>query len=470
MDDFIFTFNTVPFMNGVNTIVKGFKVLKDITVGFLQGAKEGFQEFYSQWRKESKKTNEEITKSSENTGKMMGAFTKRIIGLGAAYLGVRSIINSIPEIGRTFHLAGYILQRSFLWPLRKQLIPMLQKLLNWARNNRATLVKWGMHLANAFRVVVNIVKGVISLVKQFVNGFLKAFEGIFGKTTKRMSDIVNIIMFKITALIEFALAILKPVFEKLGALTAKIAASVYNMFIGIKEGFGDVSGPLGKIASIFERISNALFNSKENTKGWLSAMKLLGKFIGTTLKITIDGFIVAVDTMATSLLALVGSIKMAKAWFKNDPKGVKRAKDEVKQMIKDYWERTKGTVLEGGEAIRKILPGEEKTILERTKKTIPESRKDTSKIILKEENISPKKLKKSTREEKNISPKKPQINFLQEILKKGKPQSSNINVNVGDIQLSVTEGNAREAGMNFGKGIYESIHDQIHNALLGVAS
>ena len=42
----------------------------------------------------------------------------------------RSGMNAFPEIGRTFDVAGDIIQRSLLWPLRQELIPILQTFLD----------------------------------------------------------------------------------------------------------------------------------------------------------------------------------------------------------------------------------------------------------------------------------------------------------------------------------------------------
>lgn len=414
MDDLVFTFNSIPFLNGINKIAGGFRLLKSAATGFFEGAKQGWNDFFSKTKKDSDKTQKSmVTNFGDNANSIVGALTKRVALLGASFLSLRKIISSIPEIGRSFKIAGDILMRNLFWPLRKLLMPMLQKMLDWVRDHRAMFVRWGVHIANAFRAVVNIVKGLISLVKNFVQSFINRFEAIFGKVTKRMGDIVNIIMFKITAVTEFLIILLEPVMKRLGDLFAIAFAGAKKFFDGFMSGIGNVTVPLMDMAKSLSRLLDLFVKSDKATGSLFRTLKALGTFIGGALRITIEGFAQLIDTVVTSIQGLVEVVSMLKGARQGfTPKQIEEQKKRFQELWKGYKERS----LERGSGIKTTVIGKGASL---------------------------------------------------------SPISSSIKI--GDMNINIkTEGDAKKVGQQFAQGIhdtlYKKLNQNINDALLGVST
>jgi hypothetical protein len=413
MDDLVFTFNAVPFLTGIDKIAKGFSLLKSAASGFFEGAKKGWNTFFQKTKKGAEETQKAVQKGfGDNANNIVGALTKRLGMLAGGFFALRKVMSAIPEIGRSFKIAGDIIMRNLLWPLRKLLMPMLQKMLDWVRDHRAMFVRWGVHIANAFRIVVNIVKGMISLVRRFVQSFINRFEAIFGKVTKRMGDIVNIMMFKITVVTEFLLQLFGPVFEKLGSLFATALANAKSFFDGMIEGIGDVGPDLADMMETLERFLDVFITSDKSAKSLLSTLKQIGYFVGTTLSVTFKLFAQGIDTIVTTIEGLVQAVVMLQGVYAGlTPKQLKKQSDK----FRDIWEGFANRTLERRDVIS--------------------------------EAISPSAPPKDTSPKVEIK--------------------SNINVNV-------TEGNAKKAGESFADGVndtlYKKMNQSINDSNLGVAT
>ena len=59
----------------------------------------------------------------------------------------------VPEFTKTFSVASDIFFKNLFWPLRQYLLPYLQKLLDWVRDNRKMFIAWGGVLVNVFNGV-----------------------------------------------------------------------------------------------------------------------------------------------------------------------------------------------------------------------------------------------------------------------------------------------------------------------------
>lgn len=217
-----------------------------------------------------------IGKINDNMGKMVGnvkSQTKALSGavakgmlkatamIGAAvaaFKGMRNVVQKhIPEIGKTFNVVSDIFFKNFLWPIRKQLAPILQKILNWARENRATFVKWGQAVANVFRTIVIVAKNVIEWGREIFNQINRIFTGLFGDQVKSWEEAWNLLTAKIAIGAVFLGEIVKNIItwfadiaEKNGPALLEIigqivgtAMKLITMFgPSIKELFEDVIG------------------------------------------------------------------------------------------------------------------------------------------------------------------------------------------------------------------------------------
>ena len=112
-----------------------------------------------------------VTKGLGNLTKKVthvaGQITRRFLMVGVAIKAgqalMRKFSQHIPEVGRAFNIAGQVFFKNFFWPLRRMLMPMLQRMLDWVRDHRTLFVKWGTVLANIFKVIINLGKQLVSI-------------------------------------------------------------------------------------------------------------------------------------------------------------------------------------------------------------------------------------------------------------------------------------------------------------------
>jgi hypothetical protein len=428
MADLVYTFDTLPFQKAMSSIEKGFMSLKKQVKDFDEKSE-------THGKKIIKKTEKNVKDFSNNSKNMISDLTKRVAQLAAAYLSFKALLKYIPEIGTAFQSAGNIFLRNFLWPLRQYLIPLLQKMLTWVRDNRAMFVKWGTVLVNAFRGVAEIVKGLFGLVKTFMSAFSDTFKRLFGTAAKSISDVINILLFKITVLAQFITAVLKPVFEKIGEWVAVAVKAISSFIRGLATGFGDIAAPFIEIRNLLSDIVRDLTGSNEATLNWAEGFRKAGLIIGGVLKTIIVGVIQAIDTIYMLMQTLTQAIKFISMFFTSaSPEDFKKQWKEASGVYERFGERMKNY---GKDIIN-------------TWGNISENWKEPAKDVIKETKSI---IKETGKINKNISS----------------------NVNVGDIKVYVsTPEKGEEVGKNVGKGISSSIHGQmkknINDALLGVAT
>lgn len=436
-EQLVFTFDTNPFKNAVKDISRGFTNLKGNITQFTKDSAKKTSNFFGTFKRKGSEAVEQTSKSSEvsisnfkdNASSMVSALSKKVLGLGAAFLGIKKALTYLPEIGRAFKHAGDIAMRSLMWPLRKVLIPMLQKLIDWARDHRVMFVKWGVAIANAFKTVVAIVKNVINLAKTFVNSFITEFEAVFGKVTKSMTDIANILMFKIAAVAQFIMISLEPVFKFLGKSVARSAELWGNFFEGLVNGFGEIGSIFEDFGNSFSRILKLLGLMNDTGGALVKTFKTLGLIIGGALRLAVLSVAQIVDTLITSFEKLILVAKTFSAWLDDDKEAMKKFEAESEKVGK-----------EAGKRFR-----------ERTGQNVTESTIEKIK-----EMYTPKE----------SSPSKEQ---------KGGSKKIENSVNVGDINVNVkTESDAEKVGVTLGESLRHQLSQQmgkqLKDAEMGVAS
>jgi len=249
---------------------------------------ETFNKFSDSMQKKDTKRGNEMKMNAKATAKgMMQAFGKLAMIGGifvAAFQGLKKVVSAIPEIGMTFKIAGEIFMRNFIWPLRKMLIPLLNQFLAWVRNSRTLFIAWGSILANIFKVIFITIKSAITLIKTLFSSFLKGLNDMYKGAFGNLTDLVNMILFKIAMVIAFITAKIQPLMEVLGTIFAKLVKIVANFVKGFVEGFLEVANNLGtmeKLKGLLEGISTIL-------EGLEPAFKGLGKIIGTTIGVAFN--------------------------------------------------------------------------------------------------------------------------------------------------------------------------------------
>lgn len=231
---------------------------------------------------------------------------------GLAQKAFSFVMSGIPEIGKAFEIAGDILKRNFLYPLRRELAPLLQGMLDWVRDHRAQFAQWGMFLVSIFRILKSAVGGLIDVIKGLWEKLAGGIERIFGKTSNSVMDIINLIIFKIAFMVQVAISLFGKIGDVLVTLFVNALAKAEAFFKGIFNGFGDIKPVVNDVVALFIKLKDMILGTSENSSGLLSVLQTIGQYIGLTLKVAIYGLIQSIDTL---MLAMESMILLKKNMF-----------------------------------------------------------------------------------------------------------------------------------------------------------
>ena len=286
-------------------------------------------------------------------GQLVADMVKRSVGKIAGYM---------PEIGRSFGMAGDIITRNLFWPLRKEIVPLLQKMLDWVRDHRAMFVQWGNVLVNIFRAVKTIVMSFIDLLKNMWERLSSGLERIFGKTQNTVMQTVNLILFKLTVVFMLIMQLMQPVIDFIVDGFLKIIEYVKKFGEGFMSTVGDITP---NIMDLGKSLDN-LFGRTTNLSG---AFGKLGEVLGVTVKPLLSGIASMIDGIALSIDGLIMAFNVLqglkeggfegakKAWEKGD--AWQKSKERGDARWKDTWENTKSgvnTIFNGESNVAPIKP------------------------------------------------------------------------------------------------------------------
>lgn len=319
MDDVTLTFDPVLFQKGLDAINSGITTMN-----------ENFNKF----SQEASKKTQKVALSSMNLAKAM-------IPIGIAVAGIRKGLRQIPELGRSFSIAGSIITKQLLWPLRRELIPMLQKMLDWVRDNRAMFLRWGNVVANVFRIIKSIVSGIWKFIKKFWETLAGHLERIFGRTTQTISNMVNVILFKIATIIQFIMLMFEPLAEFFANIFATIIETTKAWLEGFFKGLGDLGPELKLVTSWIKDLAKWISNTDSNTIGLVKSFKIFGIILGALTGTIIRSFVEGIDDLITGIKKISIAVDMFKAWInKEDPAIMRRHQKALDQLDKDLRKRS----------------------------------------------------------------------------------------------------------------------------------
>ena len=409
-----------------------------------------------------KKNSDDTQKTAKGTSKgIMSAFGK-LAGIGAVvavgFGAIKKAMDSIPEIGMTFKAVGDIIGKNLLWPLRQELIPILQKVLDWVRNNRAMFVKWGGVLVNVFRMIKVIFKTAWNLVKSFTKGLMDTLKGLLKFAGKDITDVINLLIFKLTAIFAVLEVKLAPFFEFLGKGMGKLVMGFKDFFkflerIGALEKMRDILKDIGHLVKnvlVFyfnayaQAIKNIIALFSGFTKG-LGEVKGLGKGFGDTWK-TVSETMNKVVKLFTKLVQIIG------------PKLTPMFKTLGNVIGKTLGKALKGlmSILEGVFGIFSKILDKALGALEGVPTTSGGGGGRTTRVndaIIRPDGS----IVQTNPQDTLVALKNPQQAMSNVSGKSGGP----VTIQVGDINLNVTEGNAKQAGMNFAMGLQDQMRQII---------
>jgi hypothetical protein len=415
-DSVSFAFDPAPFVNGLN------KVNGSIA--------------------ETNKNTEHLAKKISQG--MMSAVTK--IGMVAGgFLGIKAIAARIPEIGMVFKTAGDIFFKNLLWPLRKELMPLLQKILNWVRDNRGQFVVWGQTIANIFRLVLTIGKEIFEVAKSVGKAFLDFINNVFGSQIKSFDELLNILTFKFSVIVQFIGGLLRSILQSemfkniedvLGKIIKFFAEIATSFATGFFKDLPSISDTLSGIVGLIGTIIDKLFTGKDSLKFWKDTFESIGQLAGSIVE--------GVGEMIKTLdFALKGDTAGYDKWYQEKV----NKQNAQAQKVEDVWRAQSlkegtGVFNSKGEFFTKTKSGE----YVNSRGSIVHSIDDA--IITKEGKII------KTNPEDTIFATKGGI-------------GKTVKVEFGAINLNVTEGNAKQAGTDFAGGIYEGIRSKLNFEFTG---
>lgn len=263
-NDLTFGFDTSFFEKGINKITKGMEGLQTTTGNVAKGISKGL--------------------------------TSIALKFGAVFAGAKAVqgaLKSMPEIGQAFGIAKDVFLKNLLFPLRKEVFPLLQKMMDWVRDSRGAFVKWGQALANVFRSVVSGVKTIISFIvsmSEKISGFT---QRIFGDQIKSVSELFDLISFKLATVIAFV---------------SILIGDMGNIFKGFFSGLGDIGGSLTGIVENLLNFLKIFTQANDQGDSFTNILSTLstrfGEIVGFVVRMTdkfLDGFVPAVSQIATPL-------------------------------------------------------------------------------------------------------------------------------------------------------------------------
>jgi len=311
--DVKFIFDTSSFKKGFDNIRTGFNKITTSIKNKTSQVSSGVSSFF--------KKNEESTKALTDQTKnvstgVFNALTKfALLGgaiLGAFALAKGALTSFVPEIGATLGIAKDIFFRNLLFPLRKFLLPILNKILDWTRRNRAAFVKWGAVLVNIFKVVIAGAKLVFGIVKGLFTAVVDSITAVFGKTTNTITETINVVIFKLATLFAFLQLLLEPAFKVITKIFTAIIQSVKDFGEGFIKGFSSVFESvklfdlLGESLEKVKTLIDELGISMEGAGVFFKKFgEILGTVVGESVKLTIE----LVNGLIESITNLVKLLK-----------------------------------------------------------------------------------------------------------------------------------------------------------------
>lgn len=346
---------------------------------------EGFQRAVNQMSTSVSSMENKLNKFG---GTMRKSVSKGIMSatakIGLLVKGFKSVIKNMPEIGQAFKIAGDIMSKEFFFPIRQQIMPYLQKMLDWVRDHRALFAKWGQAVADVLKTVIDVGKTLWSTLKSVVEILTNSLQKGLGTSFKSLEEFISVLQVKISFVTLLLGDAIKAMFEKitptfeyiiengarvlsfftelLGAWTMGnntgkifmdlmntlydifdrivhvIGNSVVSFLQGMLQPLKDLSAPLDTVNNAFQRLLS-LFGDGENT-GLKKVFSWLGNLVGNQLVIAFESLAIAIDTVVAGIQTLAQGGGLIKNLFTGNWGALKEDWEAVKGIWGDYGNRT----------------------------------------------------------------------------------------------------------------------------------
>lgn len=263
--------------------------IKDVVLGWT-----GMTSAMDATSKKTSKSTESISdgvgqvgQATVKAGSIMTLSWKKVLAIMAlaygAFQTMKAALLQMPEIQMTFRIAKDIFWRNFLQPIRKELLPILQKVLNWVRDNRAAFVKWGALVKEVIRVVIHIATTFFKLLKSAFAEMKKVLVDVFGKSIMNIENMIRVVITKIAALVIYASIVLEPLFKAIGKVVGVAIVGVIAFFRGLFKAMEPVIPIFEDLVKTLTELFKTIAGNKEDAKAFKNIMRVIGKIVGTVL-------------------------------------------------------------------------------------------------------------------------------------------------------------------------------------------
>lgn len=419
-EDVVFTFDETPFVRGINNATDAIGDMED----------------------RADQTTRGIIRS------VVGVVAQLAI-LKTAFEGIKSVLGEIPEIGQAFGIAKDIILENFLFPLRQAVLPILQDILDWVRDNRSLFVRWGETVVGIFRVGAQIVGAFANALNIVFDAIQKVLREVFGFPAT-FEETINLILFKLSAVAIFIGQLLEPVAQFLAdiledatplidSLTdavnfiGEIATSLAGGFL---RGIQGIREPIQEIINAVTEVIDTIIGGESNLESWKSIFDGIGEVLGGTIKIALNAIATVVKFLAALLRPIIIFVR-----------------DGIQNLIDPLF--GEGGLLRGLVDFFSPPDPEER---ERRRGLSQEQRQRVR--DLEEEAFGSNPMhgaaQASTQNQSAFPPGNPLYSA---------PSVHN-EVRISGMTIQVTEGNAEQAGRNWARGVNEELTDAVTRDLM----
>lgn len=309
--------------------------------------------------------------------------TAKIKLLVGAFKGVTK---NIPEIGQSFKIASDIISKEFFFPIRQEITPYLQKMLDWVRDHRSLFAKWGSTVASVIKIVIGVGKQLWEVFTNVAHVLTDTLQRGLGTSFKSIDEFINVLSVKVAVitlllgdLLSAMLQRITPTFEYIiskgteilgffgdllsswldlnenGDSLFTVLDKIYNIFDKIVRVIGDsLSGfleglldplkklmtPLDEICDSFQRLLSIFGDDNDGIKGMF---KWLGSFTGNVLLVVFEELAWAVGTIVDGIMTLVKAGQLVGDIFKGDWEALTIHSKEIGDIWGAWLDRTQAT-------------------------------------------------------------------------------------------------------------------------------
>lgn len=341
-----------------------------------------------------------ISKKVDGFGKTMEksvvkGLTKATAMMGLFVKGFKSVMKNMPEIGQAFKMASDIMAKEFFFPIRQQIMPYLQKMLDWTRDHRTLFAKWGQSVAQIVKTVIDVGKQLWDVFKNVTTLLTESLQKGIGTSFKSIDEFINVLSVKIAVitmylgdLVESLFGKISPTFEyivekgaeilkffsdlvgswltlnKDGASLGTVLDKIYDIFDKIVHIIGDslssffegliqplknIMSPLDSICDSFKRLLDIFGDDNSGIK---SAFSWLGNFVGNQLLAGFEGLAIAIDTIVLGIQTLAQSGNLLKDLFTGDWSALSNDWKVMGSIFTEYGSRTASHAVNAWDAMK----------------------------------------------------------------------------------------------------------------------